>query len=73
MQLQLGSLGKVYGGSKVPSKVAFIVWTATLSSILTMDNSIKCKMVVNRCIMSKCSCETMSFGLLYSKLSGFYG
>uniref|UniRef100_A0A7N2LN85 CobW C-terminal domain-containing protein n=1 Tax=Quercus lobata TaxID=97700 RepID=A0A7N2LN85_QUELO len=47
----LGSLGKVYGGSKVPSKVAFIVWTATLSSILTMDNPIKWKMVVNRCIM----------------------
>lgn len=73
MRLQLGYLGKVYGGSKVPSVVAFIVWTATLSSILTVDNPIKWKMVVNRCIMSKCSCKTMSFGLLYSKLSGFYG
>jgi hypothetical protein len=50
----------------VPCKVAFFVWTAALNSILTLDNLIKRKMVVvNRCLMCKCSCETIEPLLLH--------
>ena len=52
--MHLHSLGKVCGGSKVPHKVAFFVWTTT------WDNRVKRKMVVvNEYIMCKCSCGTL--------------
>jgi hypothetical protein len=47
--------------------VAFVAWTATLNSILTLENLIKRKVVVvvNRCIMCKCSCETVEHLVLH--------
>ena len=43
---------------KVPSKVAFFVWTAALGTILTMDNLHKKKvLILDRCYMCKSNGE----------------
>lgn len=39
-------------GSKVPHKVAVLVWTAALNFILRIDNLVKQKLLVDGCVMA---------------------
>lgn len=39
-------------GSKVPHKVAVLVWTAALNFILRTDNLVKQKLLIDRCVMA---------------------
>jgi hypothetical protein len=51
-------LGRVFGGVKVPLRVTFFAWSATLGKILTMDNLRKqYVIVVNWC----CMCKSATF------------
>ena len=57
-------------GSKVLLKVAFFLWATALNSISTLDNLIKRKLaVINRCIMCKCSRETVEHLLLHCSIA----
>ena len=51
---------------KVPSKVAFFVWTAALGTILTIDNLRKKKvLILDWCYMCKSNAESVDHLLLH--------
>ena len=55
---------------KVPSRVAFFVWTATLGKILTIDNLRKRKLwVLDWCYICKCNGESVDHLLLLCLIS----
>jgi|UniRef100_A0A2N9G010 hypothetical protein len=55
---------------KVPSRVAFLIWTAVLGKLPTIDNLRKRKMVlVNRCCMCKANEESVDHLLLHCPLA----
>ena len=51
---------------KIPSRVAFFVWTAVLGKCLTIDNLRKRKVcILDWCYMCKCNCETVDHLFLH--------
>ena len=51
---------------KIPSRVAFLVWTAALGKCLTIDNLRKRKIcILNWCYMCNCNCESVDHLFLH--------
>jgi hypothetical protein len=57
--------------AKVPSRVAFFLWTATLGKILTIDNLRKRRVIImDWCCMCKTSGESVNHLLLHCPVAG---
>ena len=57
---------KIIWKQKIPSRVAFFVWTAALGKCLTIDNLRKRKVcILDWCYMCKCSSESVSHLFLH--------
>ena len=55
---------------KIPSRVAFFEWTATLGKCLTIDNLRKTKVcILDWCYMCKCNCETVDHLFLHCRVA----
>uniref|UniRef100_A0A7N2RC83 Uncharacterized protein n=1 Tax=Quercus lobata TaxID=97700 RepID=A0A7N2RC83_QUELO len=61
---------KSKGFTKIPSRVAFFVWTAILGNCLTTDNLRKRKFcILDWCYMCKCNSETVDHLFLHSPVA----